>query len=1053
MRSPDPFSDDHESNDSFENYVSVSSDDRRRSEAIESFEGFSGSDQVTVIENPGNDTVLVEENVGVGDEKVDLDDTITRMLNSTDEERDDEEMDPENDALANLFKSFSEGEQREMNRVQQDGEDNILDKSIDVFNEMRDHEEHLKEREEEEPDRIEEYNEFITIDVPMLPVMVPNQNDVQYPKRKRRIESSRPSTSCQPSACSSDGPAVIIESDTGQYWNQPKTINIHGQNFEINSFNDYMRMKITKLNHQVNSEKSKPHETVSDTLKGYSVFVNGYTDPPALVIRDLMLAHGGEYHCYYQHGITTYTIASSIASAKINRIRENEIFIKADWITESIAARKPLDYRDFLIYEKGSQEKGQMKQFLSSSVPQDTGITTTSTSSNMFLDARNPNFIRDYYARSRLHLISTLAQDMKDFVANLKMEGKMTKRCFPEEELIQMGQKQTSSYLGNVIFHVDLDCFFVSVAVRDRNDLKVKEVAITHSKGTISNSMSEIASCSYAARNCGVKNGMLMRDALQRCPQLTLLPYQFDDYVQVSRQIYHILASYTLELRAVSCDEMYINMSNLCEKYGIQDPVLIAEHIRKQIREKTKCPASVGIGSTSLLARLATRHAKPDGIFWVTEEKKEEFIKEEKVRDLPGLGYEMMNRLTSFFGEMTKCYQLQKKTEKELIPVFGPKLATRIFKQCRGIEDDPADFWKTHIRKSVSCDINYGIRFTKKEEVLQLMTAIGAELERKLTESNMIAGSITLKLMVRSADAPLQTAKFMGHGICDTYTKSCNIAVATSRGDVLTSESMKLYSKVLPKVEDLRGVGVTCGKLKSKLKKDAATVVLEMFGKGKNDCVETQEAEKSEPQTNQQVLLEDDNESDHFMREKIADSSMNPPSCPNRRIRSIPHPSEMRVANEINIPDILRLSKSNVTKSVKTYEIEETEDVEWTEKYYSDLESILQNEPTKDSVLDVYEMLSTALNSGKLLTFQRLFRKFEDVSINVHCYPSEWFPVFHSMLPQIKEESKSLLEFPMGKTQKSLVENTNRKETTDDHQKQRIPREVFVIDSTNSSVK
>lgn len=48
-----------------------------------------------------------------------------------------------------------------------------------------------------------------------------------------------------------------------------------------------------------------------------------------------MISHGGEYHCYYQHGITSYTIASSIATAKINRIRENEIFIKADWITES----------------------------------------------------------------------------------------------------------------------------------------------------------------------------------------------------------------------------------------------------------------------------------------------------------------------------------------------------------------------------------------------------------------------------------------------------------------------------------------------------------------------------------------------------------------------------------------------------------------------------------------------------------------------------------------------------------------------------------------------
>lgn len=111
------------------------------------------------------------------------------------------------------------------------------------------------------------------------------------------------------------------------------------------------------------------------------------------------------------------------------------------------------------------------------------------------------------------------------------------------------------------------------------------------------------------------------------------------------------------------------------------------------------------------------------------------------------------------------------------------------------------------------------------------MTAIGAELERKLIDSKLTAGSITLKLMVRSANAPIQTSKFMGHGICDTFTKTCNLNVPTTRGESLTSEAMKLYAKVSPKVEDLRGVGVTCGKLKSKLKKDAATAVQEMFGK------------------------------------------------------------------------------------------------------------------------------------------------------------------------------------------------------------------------------
>lgn len=1040
MHSPDPFSQDHDSDESFEKFAPTPTVVRRRSAAIvlseeESLDGLLGSEQVTIIENRSNDTILLEGNEDFGEGRVNLDDTITRMLESSEDEDDIEEK-PQNDALSNLLRSFTTP-----GRARSEEPENEANTSVDVFGDII---EHHQDGEEEEDnvhinDRI-----IVNHNSSLLPVLLPNKKEVVTRKRPM---VSEPSTSSQPStsaAIGADGPVGLVSSDTGEYWNQPKTINIHGQNFEINSFNDYMRMKITKLNHQVNSEKSKPHDKISETLKGYSVFVNGYTEPPALVIRDLMMAHGGEYHCYYQHGITTYTIASSIATAKVNRIREKEIFIRADWITESIAAGKPLDYRDFLIYEKGAQEKGQMQQFLSSSKPitdQTVDTATTSTSPNRFSDARNPNFIRDYYARSRLHLISTLAQDMKDFVANLKMEGKMTERCCQEKELSEMGHSHKKGNPANTVFHVDLDCFFVSVAVRDRTDLKDKEVAITHSKGTTSNSMSEVASCSYAARNCGVKNGMLVRDALQKCPQLTLLPYQFADYVQVSRQIYEILASYTLDLRAVSCDEMYINMTNLCEQYDISDPTVLAEHIRKVIREKTRCPASVGIGSTSLLARLATRHAKPNGVFWVTEEKKNEFIMEEKVKDLPGLGYEMMHRLTSFFGDITNCSQLQQRTERELIPVFGPKLATKIFKQCRGIEEDSEDFWKTHVRKSVSCDINYGIRFTKKEELLQLMTAIGAELERKLTDSKMSAGSITVKLMVRSADAPVQTSKFMGHGRCDTFTKTSNLPTATTRGEVLTCESMKLYAKVSPKVEDLRGVGVTCGKLKSKLKKDAASVVLGMFGKSKKESNSTDPTIKKATEMN---LVDIDEEEDNEMCDKVIDAQTT--SYLNEKIRRKPHPTEVMISNEVDVPGLLNQPKCFIKKSVKT--LEDLEDDELNKNSINQLEGFLRSDPTKDNVFGVQEILSSLLNAGKLSSFEYVLQKFEEISMDSRRCHVEWFDAFHLILPLLREESESLLEFPLETLQKRVVRSPKRT-TAECSEKRIVPREIYVEESTN----
>ena len=78
-------------------------------------------------------------------------------------------------------------------------------------------------------------------------------------------------------------------------------------------------------------------------------------------------------------------------------------------------------------------------------------------------------------------------------------------------------------------------------------------------------STSEIASCSYEARSVGVKNGMWLGQARQLCPNLVCVPYQFEEYRQVSQQLYEILASYTHEIQAVSCDEAFVDLASYIE--------------------------------------------------------------------------------------------------------------------------------------------------------------------------------------------------------------------------------------------------------------------------------------------------------------------------------------------------------------------------------------------------------------------------------------------------------------------------------------------------------
>lgn len=203
-----------------------------------------------------------------------------------------------------------------------------------------------------------------------------------------------------------------------------------------------------------------------------------------------------------------------------------------------------------------------------------------------------------------------------------------------------------------------MDCFFVSVGLRKRPDLKRKPVAVTHAKNNTKStetkeSYSEIASCSYEARKCGIRNGMFLGDALELCPQINTIPYDFEDYKEVSMSLYRIIATYTLDIEAVSCDEMYVDVSQILRETGLSVEEW-ATHIRKEITTATRCPCSTGFGANRLQARLATKRAKPNGQFYLTEEDVEEFMAEMNVADLPGVGYATIQKLNKL-GLKTCC--------------------------------------------------------------------------------------------------------------------------------------------------------------------------------------------------------------------------------------------------------------------------------------------------------------------------------------------------------------------------------------------------------------
>ena len=436
--------------------------------------------------------------------------------------------------------------------------------------------------------------------------------------------------------------------------------------------------------------------------------------------------NGGIYHHYFNSRKTTHMIATNLPDAKVKALKGNEPICSPKWIMDSLTEGKLLDYRNYLLYS--NQSKNQPKLSFQV-VPKN----------DQAKDASDSNFLGEFYNNSRLHHISSMGANFKRYVNELRENSNGD---FLDRQELRMlsgegGSTSSKKASQSVFMHIDMDCFFVSVGLRKRPELRGKAVAVAHAKGAnpasrdvaalrkaemnlykgkkgtideeditesdriVFSSMSELASCSYEARAKGVKNGMFLGAALKLCPELKTIPYDFDGYQEVAYTLYDTVAKYTLDIQAVSCDEMLIDITEVLDDTSIS-ATQFAEHLRKEIFDQTDCHASVGLGSSLLLARMATRKAKPNGCFHLLDEDAGEFIKSMPVRDLPGIGRKTGAKLREMAIET--CEQMQQLSLQQMKQEFGAKNGEAFYRFCRGQDDRSISLCQE--RKSVSAEVS-----------------------------------------------------------------------------------------------------------------------------------------------------------------------------------------------------------------------------------------------------------------------------------------------------------------------------------------------------------
>ena len=328
------------------------------------------------------------------------------------------------------------------------------------------------------------------------------------------------------------------------------------------------------------------------------------------------------------------------------------------------------------------------------------------------------------------------------------------------------------------VLHVDMDAFYVNVHLLDHP----ADAGLPLVVGGRPDERGVVTSASYEARQSGVRSAMPTAVALRLVPKLKVVPPNWPRIRECSRVVMSVLEQYG-PLEKMSVDEAYIDVSD------VTDPAATAAEIRERVPAETGLPASVGLATSKLVAKVSSDFNKPRGLTIVPPGEEAVFLAPQSVRAIWGIGPKTAERLAAL--GIATCGELAAADSDGLRAAFGRE-ADNLMRRARGEDDRPVEPERGPA-KSISQEWTFNRDVADAAVLDEHLTKMAAEVAEQLRKHNLLAHTIRVKF--RWSDFT-------------TFTRQRSLEVGTDDAATITRVARAIWRENWPEGRPMRLLGV-----------------------------------------------------------------------------------------------------------------------------------------------------------------------------------------------------------------------------------------------------